>query len=113
MVASPVEHRAAGPLLIAPALDPWGPEDPKLSFGRLLAATAASTFQMDASQAVPEQIRARGVDPASVRHVVITHLHYDHASGISQFPGATLVLSKREWEAANGALPVMHGYVGA
>jgi len=32
---------------------------------------------------------------------VMTHLHSDHASGISEFPGATFVLSKQEWEAAS------------
>jgi len=30
----------------------------------------------------------------------MTHLHSDHASGISQFPGATFVLSDAEWRAA-------------
>ena len=32
--------------------------------------------------------------------VVMTHLHSDHASGISQFPDATFVVSDREWDAA-------------
>ncbi len=32
--------------------------------------------------------------------VVMTHLHSDHASGISQFPDATFVLSDAEWTAA-------------
>ena len=36
----------------------------------------------------------------SVRAVVMTHLHYDHASGVSAFPEATFVVARAEWEAA-------------
>jgi glyoxylase-like metal-dependent hydrolase (beta-lactamase superfamily II) len=31
----------------------------------------------------------------------MTHLHYDHASGATQFPGATFLVERREWEAAS------------
>ena len=30
----------------------------------------------------------------------MTHLHYDHASGATQFPNATFLVERREWEAA-------------
>jgi glyoxylase-like metal-dependent hydrolase (beta-lactamase superfamily II) len=39
------------------------------------------------------------IDPAQVRYVVVSHLHFDHAGGLSQLPNATLVVQKREWEA--------------
>jgi glyoxylase-like metal-dependent hydrolase (beta-lactamase superfamily II) len=42
----------------------------------------------------------------------MTHLHFDHASGMSEFPEATFVMSKQEWEAATGSRPWAHGYVG-
>jgi N-acyl homoserine lactone hydrolase len=35
---------------------------------------------------------------------VMTHLHADHASGLREFPGATVALGKREWEGPRGAL---------
>lgn len=48
-----------------------------------------------------------GVDASEITHVVLTHLHYDHAAGISYtdehartrpaFPNAQCVLQKREW----------------
>jgi N-acyl homoserine lactone hydrolase len=45
-----------------------------------------------------------------VEVVVMTHLHVDHASAISEFPEATFVVSKAEWEAATSKGP-LHGYV--
>ncbi len=32
--------------------------------------------------------------------VIMTHLHIDHASAVSEFPAATFVIDGREWEAA-------------
>lgn len=34
-------------------------------------------------------LRARGIDPAHVRTVVMTHLHSDHLSALPQLPGVT------------------------
>ena len=39
------------------------------------------------------------VDPARVRYVVLSHLHFDHAGGLHQVPNATLVIQKDEWAA--------------
>lgn len=42
---------------------------------------------------VAARLRADGVDPASVTHVVLSHLHPDHVGGVRRFPHATFVLS--------------------
>lgn len=34
-----------------------------------------------------------GVDPASITHVVLSHLHPDHIGGVRRFPDATFVLT--------------------
>ena len=39
------------------------------------------------------------IDPARVRYVVLSHLHFDHSGGLHQIPNATLVVQRREWEA--------------
>ena len=41
----------------------------------------------------------------------MTHLHQDHASGMSEFPGSTFVVTATEWEAATtDARPILRGY---
>jgi glyoxylase-like metal-dependent hydrolase (beta-lactamase superfamily II) len=106
-----VEHPTEGPILIDTGLNAAVTDDKTSDMGRVTAVLAARSFAMKREWAVPEQLRARGVDPADVKLVLMTHLHLDHASGMSQFPGATFVVSRAEWEAANGSNPLLHGYV--
>ena len=41
----------------------------------------------------------------------MTHLHFDHASAISEFPDSTFVVSEAEWiDATTGSRPAMRGY---
>ncbi len=49
-----------------------------------------------------EGLRALGVDPAAIRDVVITHLHYDHAGNLPAFPNATFHLQDSEMDYATG-----------
>ena len=42
------------------------------------------------------QLRRNGWDPASVQHVVLSHLHYDHAGGMASFPQATFHVQAAE-----------------
>lgn len=46
------------------------------------------------------QIERLGFDPADVRHVVLTHLDFDHAGGLDDFPQATVHMLADEREAA-------------
>ena len=112
IVAFLVEHPGVGPFLIDTGFHPSIGENPKENLGRLLSATSAATVEMDDSYTAPERLRARGIDPSSIGLVVMTHLHYDHASGISQFPGATFVVTEREWSAAHRRGSALRGYVG-
>jgi len=43
-----------------------------------------------------------GVAPDSIRDVVITHLHYDHAGNLDRFPNARFHLQDREMNFATG-----------
>ncbi len=46
------------------------------------------------------QLRARGYRPEDVRHIVLTHLDFDHAGGIEDFPHADVHLMAAELDAA-------------
>ena len=104
-----VEHPGVGPMLIDTGLHPSVAVDPKQNFGRLLAYYYRG-LKMSSEQAVPAQLRARGMDAAGIRCVLMTHMHVDHASAISEFPDSTFVLSKQEWDALGSGKPT-DGYV--
>jgi len=46
------------------------------------------------------QIEALGFSPRDVRHVLLTHLDFDHAGGLDDFPEATVHLMRAEQDAA-------------
>lgn len=48
------------------------------------------------------QIERLGLDPADVRHIVLTHLDFDHAGGLEDFPQATIHVMDAEYRAASG-----------
>jgi len=93
-----VEHPQAGPVLVDAGLHEQAATDVRGALGRL--AALAFTIDMRPEWAVPAQLRARGVDPADVKTIVMTHLHFDHASGLSEFPGATVHVDAAEHAAA-------------
>lgn len=103
-----VEHPGAGPILIDTGLHPSVSLDPKQNFGRLGASI--NGFRMDHDQAIAVQLRNRGVDPADVGVIVMTHLHWDHASGVSEFPDATFVVDGREWAGAIEPRGITRGF---
>lgn len=41
------------------------------------------------------------VDPESITNVILSHLHFDHAAGVTLLPNATVVVQRQEWEDAN------------
>jgi glyoxylase-like metal-dependent hydrolase (beta-lactamase superfamily II) len=49
-----------------------------------------------------EALAAVGIDAATVSDVVLTHLHYDHAGGLQQFPAARFHVQDREMAYATG-----------
>jgi glyoxylase-like metal-dependent hydrolase (beta-lactamase superfamily II) len=93
-----VEHPEAGPFLVDTGLHASVADDPAANLGRV--AKLMYSIRMTTDDAAPAQLQARGIDPAQIGLVLMTHLHYDHASGASQFPNATVLVERREWEAA-------------
>jgi glyoxylase-like metal-dependent hydrolase (beta-lactamase superfamily II) len=106
-----VEHPGAGPVLIDTGFHPSVAVNPKENLGRL-ALVVFKGLEMDSRQAVAAQLRERDMDAGDVRFVVMTHMHNDHASAISEFPQATFVVSAAEWAAAT-TQGQFHGYVAS
>lgn len=50
-----------------------------------------------------QQVRALGFDPLDVRHIVLTHLDFDHAGGLEDFPQAKVHVMQTEMDAATAA----------
>lgn len=67
---------------------------------------------------VLDALREVDCDPADISTVVLTHLHFDHAGGVTRrddagglqrsFPNAEIVVQKQEWEDALANKSVMH-----
>ena len=49
---------------------------------------------------VKSRLESVGRDPGRVDFIVNSHLHFDHAGGNALVPNATMVVQKREWQAA-------------
>ncbi|AUW57304.1 MBL fold metallo-hydrolase [Sphingobium sp. SCG-1] len=62
---------------------------------------ALNNIQLRTQETALAQVRALGLDPADVRHIVITHLDFDHAGGIEDFPNAIVHVTAREKDAAS------------
>jgi N-acyl homoserine lactone hydrolase len=104
-----VEHPGVGAMLIDTGFHSSVAVNPRQRLGRL-SHFAFKDIEMRQDQSVEAQLRARGMDALEVKVVVMTHLHIDQASAISDFPEATFVLSRAEWEAATSQ-GELHGYL--
>jgi len=104
-----IEHPGAGRFLVDTGLHPSVSAKPSANLGRIVSSYAKP--ELEPGEDLPAQLRARGIDPASIRLVVMTHLHLDHTSGMAEFGNATFVVSEPEWEAAaTVSRPFLHGY---
>jgi N-acyl homoserine lactone hydrolase len=68
-------------------------------------------FDVRPEDEIGPQLRTLGIDPADVRTVVLTHLHTDHAGGLSHFPRARFLASSEELAGASGLRGRLDGYL--
>lgn len=73
-------------------------QDPVGRVGRLFMSWIRP--RLDSSETALAQLRDLGHSPQEVRHIVLTHLDFDHAGGLADFPEATVHLAAAELDAA-------------
>lgn len=56
--------------------------------------------ELRAEMTAIRQVRALGFDPRDVRHILLTHLDFDHAGGLDDFPWARVHLMAAERDSA-------------
>lgn len=70
---------------------------------------AREHFAIDPGVEIVSALRGIGVEPSDVTHVLLTHLHFDHAGGLFRggidrpepvFPGAKILVQEANWERA-------------
>lgn len=66
-----------------------------------------NNIQFDRKYTAIAQIEALGFSTSDVRHIVLTHLDFDHAGGLEDFPDATVYVMQTEKDAARDR----HGFV--
>lgn len=71
----------------------------------------AAPFRMTPEEEIGPLMRKRGLAPQEVRWVVQTHLHQDHEGGLHHFPNAQVLISRMEWQAAQGLAGRLAGYL--
>jgi len=80
------------PEVAVDAAQHWGP------------ITEMSTPVMTPDQALLPSLERVGIDPASIRWVVQTHLHLDHTGAVAsldEFPNAQVLVTRTEYETAH------------
>lgn len=69
----------------------------------------AFTPDFDEGEEVSARLAARTIRPSDITHVILSHLHFDHAGGTDEIPDARLVVQRAEWESGHDQAMVDRG----
>jgi glyoxylase-like metal-dependent hydrolase (beta-lactamase superfamily II) len=69
-------------------------------FQRQLDGAAVRDFHFEQGEDIGARLRGVGVDPRSIRYVINSHLHIDHAGGNCFVPNASIIIQAPEWDFA-------------
>jgi glyoxylase-like metal-dependent hydrolase (beta-lactamase superfamily II) len=88
-----------GPLLIdtGPGLEDYA-RPPAI----LRVFQAITRVAMDPQEAAIRQVVRLGYRPEDIRHILLTHMHFDHSGGLPDFPWAKVHVHQRELDAYRG-----------
>ena len=86
----------------------FGQQDVQAPYARLSPFFVhVNNVQFDRKYTAIEQVTKLGFAASDVRHIVLTHLDFDHAGGLEDFPEATVHVMQAERDAARER----HGFV--
>ena len=88
-----------GPVLVDTGL---GEADYVRKAGIIRAFQVLTIVPMNPEEAAVRQVARLGYQPEDVRHIVLTHMHFDHCGGLADFPHARVHVHRREHEAFTG-----------
>jgi glyoxylase-like metal-dependent hydrolase (beta-lactamase superfamily II) len=101
-----VETDNSGLVLVDTGFGSRDVEDP---YGRLSPLFIhTNRIQFDHRHTALEQVRRHGFSPRDVRHIVLTHLDFDRAGGLEDFPEATVHVMQAQMDGAQHA----RGFIG-
>jgi glyoxylase-like metal-dependent hydrolase (beta-lactamase superfamily II) len=66
------------------------------------SAASGAARKRDTMVAPATALKRLGIDPGSVRDVIVTHAHYDHIGNLDMFPNALITMSRSEYEFMSG-----------
>jgi N-acyl homoserine lactone hydrolase len=107
-----LEHPSVGAVLIDTGFHSSVLKQPRQNLG-VIGSLLARGMRMDPAMSTAAQCMARGIDAADIELIVMTHLHFDHASALCDFPNATVLVSNVEWKSALSRRAPFNGYVRA
>jgi glyoxylase-like metal-dependent hydrolase (beta-lactamase superfamily II) len=90
-----IEH-PRGRVLFDTGMHPDVQRDPAARLGRLAGVFAA---EFRTGEEIGGRLAGANLDVGRVTHVVLSHLHFDHAGGLATVPNARVVVQRREWAA--------------
>lgn len=93
-----VETDNSGLVLVDTGFGSRDVEDPYERISPLFIHT--NRIQLEHRYTALEQVKSLGFSPRDVRHIVLTHLDFDHAGGLEDFPEATVHVLRAEVEEA-------------
>jgi glyoxylase-like metal-dependent hydrolase (beta-lactamase superfamily II) len=70
------------------------------STARLRKTAPLFDIELDPSRLLAGQLAAVDIDASRVTHAAVSHLHFDHAGGLTCVPNARLLVQRDEWRAA-------------
>jgi len=65
---------------------------------------------VEPEQEIGPQLEQLGIGRGDIRHVVLTHLHTDHAGGLHHFPDTEILVGRAEIAYASGFLGRLRSY---